>query len=255
MEAGKPSRTALGAAMHRARHQVHDGGRIFSDPLALRILSPEARERAITDPDEAPNRRRLRLFIAMRSRIAEDRLAAAVAKGLAQLVVLGAGLDTFAYRNPFPDRLRVFEVDHPATQAWKRERLAAASIDVPATLTFAPVDFERETLAEGLAAAGFDRARPAFFTWLGVVPYLSEEAVVATLTYIASHPGGAHVVFDYGNRPSEPSELAERVAKIGEEFRSYYDTAALHATLARLGLHVVEDVGERGHVVYAGTVA
>lgn len=240
--------------MHRARHQVHDGGRIFSDPLALRILSPEARERVTTDPDDDPNRKRLRMFIALRSRIAENRLAGAVASGLRQLVVLGAGLDTFAYRNPFPD-LRVFEVDHPATQAWKRYCLAMAGIDVPSTLTFAPVDFERETLADGLAAAGFDRAQPAFFTWLGVVPYLTEAAVVATLTYIATQPGGAHVVFDYGNAPAEPSELAERVAKIGEEFRSYYDTAALHATLARLGLRVVEDVGERGHVLYATTLA
>ena len=135
----------------------------------------------------------MRMFIAVRTRFAEDALTAAVARGVRQLVVLGAGLDTYAYRGVMRDRLRIFEVDHPATQAWKRQRLAQAEIPLPRTLTFAPVDFERQTLGEGLAAAGFDAAERSFFTWLGVAPYLTEEAAYATLSFIGSLPGGAGV--------------------------------------------------------------
>jgi methyltransferase (TIGR00027 family) len=282
VETGQPSRTALGAAAHRAAHQVLEGGSIFSDPLAVRILGDYA-ETAVAETRNDPSKRRMRMFIAVRTRFAEDALAAAVARGASQLVVLGAGLDTFAYRNPFGEKLRVFEVDHPATQAWKRRGLAYAGISVPPTLTFAPIDFERETLPDGLAAAGFDPARQTFFTWLGVVPYLTEQAVYATLAYIAGLPGGAHVVFDYANPVvSEPGqeeynalhrELAERVAKIGESFKSYYETDVLHGKLRTIGFREIEDLSpasirvrffkdaggslkERGgHIIRAGTVA
>ncbi len=167
----------------------------------MRILGTDA-EAAVRDAENDPSRRRLRLFIAVRTRFAEDALAVAVAGGVRQLVVLGAGLDTYAYRTALGESLRIFEVDHPATQAWKRQRLAEAAIPVPRALTFAPVDFERETLADGLTAVGFDLAQQTFFTWLGVVPYLTEQAVCSTLGFIASLPGGAHVVFDYGNPPA-----------------------------------------------------
>src|SRR3954471_3152509 len=140
MQPGRPSRTALGAAGLRAAHQVLDGAAIFRDPLALRILGAHAdalvRE-AETETD--PFRHRLRWFIAARSRIAEDALAAAVKRGVRQFVVLGAGLDTTAYR-PLPSQdLRIFEVDHPATQTWKRKRLAEAGIPLPASLTFVAI--------------------------------------------------------------------------------------------------------------------
>ncbi|MGA2793345.1 MAG: SAM-dependent methyltransferase [Roseiarcus sp.] len=251
MQPGQASRTALGAAGHRAAHQVLERGFIFSDPLALRIMGPEA-EAAIDDARRQPLKRGLRLFIAARARFAEDALAGAVARGAAQLVVLGAGLDTYAYRPNLPDRLRVFEVDHPATQAWKRERLAEASIPAPPALTFAPVDFERQTLADGLAAAGFDPARRSFFTWLGVVPYLTEQAILATLGFIAALPGGAEVVFDYSNPPESidapqrrgfHEAMAARVAAAGEAFRSYFDTEALAARLRALGFAEIEDLG------------
>jgi methyltransferase (TIGR00027 family) len=169
MLSGTPSRTARAAAAHRAAHQVLEQGRLFADPLALRILGDEA-ETVVREAEADPSKRRMRLFIAARTRFAEDALAAAVQRGVRQLVVLGAGLDTFAYRSPHGDRLRMFEVDHPATQAWKRQRLADAAIPVPDSLVFAPIDFESETLADGLAAAGFDPARQTFFTWLGVIP-------------------------------------------------------------------------------------
>ena len=252
MQPEEPSRTALGAAAHRAVHQVLERGRIFADPLAVRILGADA-ETAVRDAENNPSRRMLRLFIAVRTRFAEDALAAAVAHGVRQLVVLGAGLDTYAYRNAFGESLHVFEVDHPATQAWKRQRLAEAAIPLPHTLTFAPIDFEQETLGDGLAAAGFDPAKQAFFTWLGVVPYLTEQAVFSTLEFIARLPGGAHVVFDYGNPPAAaldrdgyaPAQeaLAARVASVGEAFKSYFETDALHGKLMALGFREVEDLG------------
>ena len=251
MQTGQPSRTALGAAGHRAAHQVLEQGRIFFDPLALRILGSEAEE-ALNEAEQEPRKRALRLFIAVRTRFAEDALAAAVARGVSQLVVLGAGLDTYAYRSNLQDRLRVFEVDHPATQAWKREQLAKASIAVPGALTFAPVDFERDTLADGLAAAGFDPHQQTFFTWLGVTPYLTESAVFATLGFIAALPGGAHVVFDYSNPPDSivgverrafHEALATRVAAAGETFKSYFGSEALVVRLADLGFRDIEDLG------------
>jgi len=252
MQPGRPSRTALGAATHRAVHQVLERGRIFTDPLAVRILGADA-EAAVRDAENDQSRLKLRLFIAARTRFAEDALTAAVARGVRQLVVLGAGLDTYAYRTTLGESLRIFEVDHPATQAWKRERLAQAAIPVPSMLTFVPIDFEREILADGLAAAGFDPAQQTFFTWLGVVPYLTEQAVLSTLGFIASLPVGAHVVFDYSNPPvSGPDQnddasvrdsLAERVASLGETFKSHFETDVLHASLTALGFSQIEDLG------------
>src|SRR5208337_2845591 len=155
MQEGKFSRTAQRVAIRRAAHQLLDHPRVLDDPLALRIIGSEAEEVLRSDPKESHAfSRAFRAFMAARSRYAEDELAHAVAHGVRQYVVLGAGLDTFAYRNPYPE-LRVFEVDHPATQAWKREQLEAAGIAVPASLTFVPIDFERQTLVDGLTRAGF----------------------------------------------------------------------------------------------------
>jgi len=111
-----------------------------------------------------------------------------LSRGVRQVVVLSAGLDTLAYRSRLQDRVRIFEVDHPVTQTWKRQRLEDAAIPIPSSLTFAPIDFEQQTLAEGLAAAEFDPAQQTFFTWLGVVPYLTEEAIWSTLGCIANLP-------------------------------------------------------------------
>src|SRR5208283_4755726 len=118
----KTKPNSLAAAAHRAAHQVLEQGRIFADPLALRILGKDA-ETVAREAEKQPSARRMRIFIAARARFAEDALAAAVERGVRQLVVLGAGLDTYAYRSPLRDRLRIFEVDHPATQAWKRQCL------------------------------------------------------------------------------------------------------------------------------------
>ena len=250
MQLGKPSRTALAAAFHRAAHQVLEQGRIFADPLALAILGADA-QTITRQAEEKPSGRRMRLFIAVRTRFAEDALAVAVERGVRQLVVLGAGLDTYAYRNPFGDRLRIFEVDHPATQAWKRQLLHEAAIPLPSSLTFVPVDFERQTLAERLAATSFDRTQQTFFTWLGVVPYLKKEAIWSTLAFIATLPNGAHVVFDYADPPASLSpeirarheRRARRVADLGEAWVSYFEPDRLHANLVAVGFSEIEDLG------------
>ena len=249
MQIGQPSRTAQRAAAHRAVHQLLEQGRIFHDPLAVRILGEDPRAleaQAVANPAQ----RGMRLFIAARTRFAETAVAAGAKRGVGQLVVLGAGLDTFAYRNPHPG-LRVFEVDHPATQAWKRQRLAEAGIAAPESLTFAPVDFERVSLAEGLAAAGFDAAQPAIFTWMGVVPYLTEPAVFATLGFIAGLAKGSEVVFTYSDPPSAmPAQTAAaygrraaRVAALGEPWLTFVTSQTLHPRLRALGFGEIEDLG------------
>ena len=200
MQQGQASVTALGAAGHRAAHQVLERGFVFADPLALPILGQDA-DRAIALAKERPERRPLRLFIAMRSRFAEDSAAHAIANGVRQILVLGAGLDTFAYRLERTDDLRVFELDHPATQAEKRRRLTEAQIAEPAHVSYVAHDFEGGSMTAALQAAGLDPDRATFVLWLGVTPYLTEEAVFATLGELASWPGGTEVVFDYTNPP------------------------------------------------------
>jgi methyltransferase (TIGR00027 family) len=246
----EPSRTAFGVAAYRAIHQVLEGGALFKDPLALPILGLDA-EALRADAAAGDDRRGIRFFVVARSAIAEGALKRGVEeRGVRQLVVLGAGLDTFAYRNPFEGRLKVFEVDHPATQAWKRSRLAEAGIAIPASLTYAPVDFERESLVDKLAAAGLDPDARTVFTWLGVVPYLTRDAIAGTLAQVAAHPGGAEVVFDY-SEPREDldpelqahyAERAARVAAIGEPFLSFFRPAELHEQLSALGLSEIDDL-------------
>src|SRR5437899_5891272 len=253
VQAGQPSHTARGAAAYRAIHQTLERGIIFSDPFASRILDDETRAR-LDEIAADPLLRPWRLFITARSRFSEDTLAACVARGGRQLVVLGAGLDTFSLRNPHAGQgVRVFEVDYPATQTWKRERLKQAGLAVPTSLTFAPVDFERQSLADGLKTAGFQADRPGFFQWLGVVPYLTREAVSLTLDFIAGVPE-SEVVFDYAepfeNYPhacrADVMAIAARAASRGEPWLSLFDPAELSKMLRNKGFGIVEDLGMAG---------
>jgi methyltransferase (TIGR00027 family) len=235
-------------AIRRAAHQLLDQPKVLDDPLALRIIGPEAAEALRSNPKEHHAfSRAFRAFMAARSRYAEDELARAVADGVAQYVVLGAGLDTFAYRNPHLS-LRVFEVDHPATQAWKREQLHAAEIPVPPSLTFVPIDFEHQTLADGLDSSGFNAKEAAFFSWLGVTPYLTREACMATVSLIAKMQAGSGVVFDFAVDPTllNPGQrmalgaLSKRVAASGEPFQLFFDPAKLQEELKSMGFHRTE---------------
>jgi methyltransferase (TIGR00027 family) len=250
LRAGQPSQTARRTAAYRAIHQTLEGGTIFRDPFASRIL--DARMLATLDEMAAdPSLRPMRLFVAARSRFSEDALGASVARGVRQVVVLGAGLDTFSLRNPFAGQgVRVFEVDFPATQQWKREQLNQAALALPGWLSFAPVDFERQSIAEGLAQSGFRVDQPAFFQWLGVVPYLTRQAISDTLDFIAGIPR-SEFVFDY----AEPFEnyppdrrghiigVAERAAARGEPWLSHFDPAELAKLLYDKGFALVEDLG------------
>lgn len=251
MQENIPSATALRVAFRRAAHQVLDRPLIFQDELAIKILGPEAIQRVTEEVDQhqSPIPRALRAFVSARSRYAEDKLAHALSIGVKQYVLLGAGLDTFAYRNPYPD-LHVFEVDHPATQGWKKELLAGAKIPIPQSLSFAPVDFEKDDLAYQLIAAGFRVEQPAFFGWLGVTPYLTLGAFRTTLKFLGSLPILTGVAFDYGLSPHLLNErqqlafeaLSKRVASAGEPFQLFFSPSEMQDELQRAGFNEVEDL-------------
>jgi len=245
-----PSRTALRVALRRAAHQLYDSPVVFADPIAVPILGETYAEELGRMPLQ-PERTfpvAMRAFLVARSRYAEDNLAQAVAGGARQYVLLGAGLDTFGYRNPHAE-LRVFEVDHPATQAWKRQLLAKSGIRIPASLTLTPVDFESQSLPDQLWSAGFDLDAPAFFAWLGVVPYLTLEAFRATLGFISERPVGSGVALDYGQpREALPflermahDALAARVQLAGEPFRLFFTPGQIAAELRTF--REIEDLG------------
>jgi methyltransferase (TIGR00027 family) len=249
---GRPSATAFRVAMRRAVHQLIDRPIVLDDPVALRILGSRGDE-VRADPGKFNKTffdRTLRATLVARSRVAEDELAASVKAGIRQYVVLGAGLDTFAYRNPFPD-LRVFEVDHPATQAWKVRLLRGTGIPVPPSVTYVPVDFEKQRLPDELIAAGFDPSQPAWFGWLGVTFYLEPAAVFATLrdVHALAGPGGG-IAFDYSINTSHLGLIkrfsiyliARRVRKAGEPFKSSFKPDALVSELRAIGFSRVTDL-------------
>jgi methyltransferase (TIGR00027 family) len=256
MVEGIPSGTAYRVALRRAAHQVFDKPVVFNDPLALRVLGADRHGKAALDlrAPSRPHSISLRAFLVARSRFAEDTLAAAYANGVRQYVLLGAGLDTFAYRTPHAD-LRVFEVDHPDTQTWKLSLLAENNIPVPATTTHVAVDFHHDVLAERLATAGFDANQPAVFAWLGVVPYLTDEGFDATMRTLTTYAQGSVLVMDYGlPRDALPAlerkmfdSMAARVAAAGEPFRLFFHPDELHARLAAMGWRVIEDL-DRGAI-------
>ncbi|MEC5160740.1 methyltransferase (TIGR00027 family) [Janthinobacterium sp. CG_S6] len=245
-----PKPSAYMVAVLRAAHQLLDAPLVFDDPLALTILGPveEAAVRASIGRYTDPMSTALRATLAVRSRLAEDAWAVAQRDGARQYVVLGAGLDTYAFRGAALADSRIFEVDLAATQRWKRERLAAAGIAEPAALSYVPLDFKRSTLAAGLAEAGFRSDQPAFFSWLGVTMYLEQEEVYETLRYIASCAAGSGVVFDYGADPEllAPAErtalqmMSAKAAERGEPWNSYFDPAQLADMLGKIGFADVE---------------
>jgi methyltransferase (TIGR00027 family) len=248
-----PSKTALRVALRRAAHQLHDAKPlVFEDPLAVAILGREHAEelKRTPDSDRRPFSAALRAWMVARARLAEDVLAESVrTHNVSQCLVLGAGLDTFAYRNPYP-HVHVYEVDHPATQAWKREQLEAAAISIPQTTRHVPVDFEKQSLREELTSAGFDFNQRTSTTWLGVVQYLTPEAFRGTIHLLGSLAAGSTLVFDY-SQPREvlPQQeqlmldsMSARVAQAGEPFQLFFTPETVAAELADAGLRVVEDL-------------
>jgi methyltransferase (TIGR00027 family) len=247
---GRPSMTAERVAERRAAHQILDTPRIFEAPLALSILRPETARILREEPrkyDATPLDRYLRSFVSMRSRFAEDAFRDAYARGVRQYVVLGAGFDTFAYRHGYAD-LRVWEIDHPATQAVKRARLADAGIPVPAGVSFVAADLSRESIDIVLPRAGVDLSTPVFFAWLGVSMYLDLSDVRAVLRLIGSASPGTCVIFDYATPPESLNLLGRmmygvmlrRLKHIGEPFKSFLEPSAVRIELQAAGFHDID---------------
>ncbi len=237
------SRTAHNVAVMRAAHLIFDGEPpVLNDTVAARLLGGyiEGQIRAHPDELQTPESRGLRSAVVLRSRFAEDSLMDAVEDGVEQYVLLGAGLDTFAYRQPpWARPLTIIEVDHPASQAGKRALLAAAGIEIPPNVRFADVDFERETLSQGLARCGVDTAKRTFFSWLGVTMYLTRDAIEATLRTVVSFPKRSEVVFTFVQPNPDPASPGARLAKgsasAGEPWVSFFTLEEVEAMLRSLG--------------------
>jgi methyltransferase (TIGR00027 family) len=259
MDDRQPSQTALAAAAARAAHLVVDREPlIFRDPVATDLIG-EAGAEMVGYHRRSGDHIVLagtRTQVTVRSRHTEQRLAELADRGLDQYVLLGAGLDSFAYRSPLAARLRVFEVDHPASQRWKRELLAAAHLTPPERLSFVGVDLETEPLVDRLAAAGFDPGRPALVSWLGVSMYLTAEAVAATLAAIGGLAAGSELVMEYA-LPPELRDAAGQAyagfalpvaAERGEPWLSFFVPEQLAALLNANGLTVTEQLRQQDAV-------
>jgi methyltransferase (TIGR00027 family) len=244
---GAASETAVRTAIQRAAHQVLDDlPRILDDPVAVGLV-PGSTENAIRNAAtelQQPYSKLLRSIFVLRSRFTEDTLREAVQQGVRQYVLLGAGFDTFAYRPPpWAKSLRIFEVDHPVSQEFKRRRLADNGIVLPTNVRFCPVDFESISLESGLNAAGFDTKQPALFSWLGVTQYLSLDAVLATLRFVRGLARGTRIVVTIvlPDRAIPEQELwfvslaAQRVAAVGEPWLSRFEPTEMAAHLSALG--------------------
>lgn len=261
---GTPSQTALMVAGMRAYHyKTAPEPKILRDDLAMALCgyadeamltaqfdAMTAQFAALSDQDTAELFvRRIAETVCMRSRLVEGQLEAALERGLSQLVIMGAGLDTTAYRLKELTRdLKIFEVDYPSTQIWKRERLAACHIDVPENVSFVSYDFENQTLPEALKAGGVDPNAMTLFPWLGVQPYLTDEAVRATVKTMASYPEGSEMVMDFVAPRYEDlddmnadglDQLQTIVEGMGEPFMSRYLPEDLGALLTDCGFNHV----------------
>jgi len=242
------SRTALATAYLRAAHQILDAQpRVLQDPVALCLLGKTAsqRIRSTIERYQTPGAKALRSHIVLRSRFTEDRLCAAVRRGITQYILLGAGFDTFAFRQPqWANTLKIIEVDHPGTQTLKRSHLVDSKLEIPTNVSFANIDFEHESLLEGLLRQGISLKEPTFFSWLGVTMYLNETAIDATLLATAAFPPGSEIVTTFLEPPDStslaPSQLAERVSGIGEPFVSYFEPEEIETKLLNAGFTVVE---------------
>ncbi len=259
------SRTALATAYLRAAHQLLDARPLlFDDPMAVRLLGDDARRRILAAAPRyrTPPAQYLRSHVVLRARFAEDRLVRAVGRGLSQYVIVGAGFDTFALRRPaWANALRVIEVDHRASRDEKRTRMAAGGLEVPANVVLAAIDFERESLREGLLRHGASPAEPTFFAWLGVTMYLTEVAIDATLESIAGFAEGSEVVLTFMEPPMCTQDgpeggfprLAGLVAAAGEPFVSHFEPRAIEAKLLAAGFTRVTLVTpEMTRAYYAG---
>jgi methyltransferase (TIGR00027 family) len=247
VDESQPSRTAFTAALLRAAHQRFDGEpKVIADGVIIRLLDENTRSQldSLQSGVHSPSARIMRSAFVLRSRFAEDELEAAAARGVKQYVILGAGLDTFAFRQPaYAAALRIFEVDRRATQRWKRRRLAECGITEPGNLIWVPTDFEEGRLAAALESAGFSRTQPACVSWLGVTQYLSEQAINAVLLFAASLPGPSTLILTFmvpdadleGEELEAVQQVAQRAAAEGELWRTRFRPQDMRQLLTNAG--------------------
>jgi methyltransferase (TIGR00027 family) len=245
------SNTALGTLFMRGVHQLLDAKPlILDDPATLTLLGEDAcrQIKNTGDHHRTLEARALRTHVILRSRFAEDRLAESVARGITQYVILGAGFDTFAYRQPlWATALKIFEVDQPATQAQKKLRLKQAGIELPPNLTFVDIDFEHEPLCDGLLRSGVSFAETSFFSWLGVTMYLKEDAIDVVLRTIAQFPLESEIAFTFAQPPDSLSgtetsfhaSLSKVVSGLGEPFVSFFTPTAIETKLRKIGFKTI----------------
>jgi len=230
----------------RAIHQATDDEpKILADPIAPRLIDPTGDDQRWLAPFiNHPFAKQWRAGFAMRSRYAEDCLAEGVERGVQQYVILGAGLDTFAYRQPqWVGSLHIYEVDHPITQDWKRDRLRAAGIAIPSNLTFVPIDFEKTPLPEALEASGFARRAVTVCSWMGVAQYLTQDAVDATLRFVLSLPPSSEIIFSFilpqealsGMEAEAMAIAAQKAAEVGEPWLTRPRAHDLEVKLRSMG--------------------
>lgn len=256
-------RTAESCAMIRAHHFLHaERPLVFEDSAAIELVGPEQRERCLHDTGLSGSGGAA--VVLGRARYAEDMLARALQAGVDQYVLLGAGLDTFAMRHRnLPKSVRVYEMDHPETQAWKRERLTQIGGELPAGLEFVAIDFEREAIAEALRRSSYRSDRRAFFSWLGTLPYLTEQAIFATLASIAgAAAAGSEIVFDYRVAMEfvEPQDVPlvqagdQGTAQGGEPKRSWLNPNTFPRDVSALGFELIENLSAKqlGERYFAG---
>src|SRR5436190_10054955 len=209
-----PDNTAVRVALWRALHvEVDSPPHVLEDEVGLKLAAPDDAWRS--RPDMSPFTRPFRASIVARARFIEDLVAEQAARGVAQYVILGAGLDTFAQRRPeLASSLLVFEIDRPGPQAWKRQRLIELGFGIPSFWRLVPVDFEvGDAWWERLAASGFDAGRPAVVASTGVSMYLTREAITATLRQVAALEPGSTLVMSF----MLPIELTDPEVRPGLE--------------------------------------
>lgn len=243
MEKNKSSATSLGVAHLRAVHQFLDGEpKLLYDPVIIRLLGPVFEEQLRQDPGRwwHPANIGLRSHVLLRSRFAEDCLASAYGRGVRQYILLGAGLDTYAWRQPPEmEELRIFEMDHPATQDQKRQMLHRAGLKPPDNLFFTPIDFENITIAEALRGQTFDPHIPSFISLLGVMVYLSMDAIDAVFDWMISLPSGSEMVLTFTQR-REHNLLSDRAAALGEPWQTFFTPDELKEKLINRGFSSVQ---------------
>lgn len=245
MQRDQRSRTIQIPAIMRALHQsIDDDPKILVDPVAPRLIEGDNDGGWLAPLLDHPFAKGWRAGFALRARYAEDCLAEGAQRGVTQYVILGAGLDTFPYRQPSWARsLSIYEVDHPITQQWKRGRLRVAEIAVPSNVRFVPVDFETASVPEVLRLSDFSFRARTLCSWMGVTQYLTREALEATFQFALSLPPGSEIVFSFilpeeavsGVEAQALTTAAKRAAEAGEPWLTRLYPDELTTKLRLLG--------------------